>query len=600
MPTTPHNPADAEGCSPLARSLAELWAVAPDLAAALDAAPGSEPTPRTGGKPLTFDRGRHLLILMHGSAGPYRVGEILPRLHPKGRLVVFESDPIRLLNTLAEPGIADALADGRLGVADDIARLEAALLFNPPLLGRPMLRIDNPAADLANTDAWREAAAAVDACADDREMDGRTARAITGGSARNVLRNARRIAADANFATLANRHAGRTAVLVAAGPSLRKNIADLAKYQNRVVIVAVQTALRALLAAGITPHYVCALDAHDNCRRFFEDLPEDSPTWLVAKPRTSPVLAEVHPGPIAYTGSDELPHLFGPTGHREGFDGATTVAHQAFRLIEHLGCRTAVLIGQDLGFSGGAYYVPGTSHERIWRAELGPFNTIEMRHWEWLSRDKKHLVRLADVHGQPMFSEGRMTQYLRKFEQIFANSSLRVIDATEGGAAKQFTEVAKLADVLAVLPDEPVSIDPPTDPSPAAVAPAIKRLAQVRGDALESATLARDAATVLATLDDLRQKPRKFNEQLARYDTLRHRMAAFSNVRQLVGYLIQDEEVERQFHNIAASDPELSPVEQQRLAVERDRAYLAAYANAAQQVAELLNDESSAPARKAA
>jgi hypothetical protein len=58
---------------------------------------------------------------------------------------------------------------------------------------------------------------------------------------------------------------GAPAVVVAAGPSLERNIAALAApgVRDRCVIIATQTTLKPLLARGIKPHFVTALDYHE-------------------------------------------------------------------------------------------------------------------------------------------------------------------------------------------------------------------------------------------------------------------------------------------------------------------------------------------------
>ena len=65
--------------------------------------------------------------------------------------------------------------------------------------------------------------------------------------------------------------------------------------------------------------------------------------------------------------------------------GGSTVAHLAYYLAEHLGCDPIIFVGQDLGFTDGLYYLPGTSYEDVWRPELGRFCTMEMKNWEQLS-----------------------------------------------------------------------------------------------------------------------------------------------------------------------------------------------------------------------
>ncbi|MDH4319175.1 MAG: DUF115 domain-containing protein, partial [Desulfobulbaceae bacterium] len=62
------------------------------------------------------------------------------------------------------------------------------------------------------------------------------------------------------------------AILVAGGPSLNKNIDQLAKAKGNALIISVDTALPALLAHGITPDIVGAMDAQELAYEKIADL----------------------------------------------------------------------------------------------------------------------------------------------------------------------------------------------------------------------------------------------------------------------------------------------------------------------------------------
>ncbi len=77
---------------------------------------------------------------------------------------------------------------------------------------------------------------------------------------RNTLMNIDRYAAAPGIGELAGIAKGRPGVVVAAGPSLERNLDELARpgVRERVVIIAVQTVLKKMLARGIVPHFVTA------------------------------------------------------------------------------------------------------------------------------------------------------------------------------------------------------------------------------------------------------------------------------------------------------------------------------------------------------
>ena len=91
---------------------------------------------------------------------------------------------------------------------------------------------------------------------------------------RNMLMNLGHYVTRPGIADLRAVAAGRPAIVVAAGPSLRRNLDLLADsgVRERFVIIAVQTVLKPMLARGIRPHFVTALDYHEISRRFYEGL----------------------------------------------------------------------------------------------------------------------------------------------------------------------------------------------------------------------------------------------------------------------------------------------------------------------------------------
>jgi hypothetical protein len=286
-------------------------------------------------------------------------------------------------------------------------------------------------------------------------------------TARNCIQNALAYARSPGIETLHNIGKGVPAVVVSAGPSLRRNITLLAdpRYRSGVVVVAVQTTLKALLAHGIRPDYVVAIDYHEISRRFYEGLtPADvAGTTLIADPKCNPIIPVSFPGAVRFYADDVADRVVGETllkRHRAHHNitknhgdlplGAT-VAHSAYYLCRYLGCDPVILIGQDLGFTDGQYYAPGAAIHNAWASELNECNTIEMLEWQRIARARSMLHKATDVRGRPIYTDEQMATYLQQFERDFASDTangLTIIDATEGGVAKAHTQVVTLRDAL--------------------------------------------------------------------------------------------------------------------------------------------------------
>ncbi len=277
---------------------------------------------------------------------------------------------------------------------------------------------------------------------------------------RNLLQNLRWYAFCPGVADLAGSMRGRTAVVVSAGPSLAKNIDLLSRpgVRDRVVIIAVQTVLKTLLARGIRPHFVTALDYHEISRRFYEGLTsaDVEGVTLVVEPKANPAILEAFPGQIRCAGDDVLERVLGEALAREvGGKGrlqpGATVAHLSYYLARHLGCDPVVLIGQDLGFTDHQYYAPGAAIHTVWGCELGEFRTLEMLEWERIGRMRSLLRRVEAQGGGHIYTDEQMATYLVQFERDFARdqaAGLTTIDATEGGVRKRATRESTLLEAL--------------------------------------------------------------------------------------------------------------------------------------------------------
>ena len=268
---------------------------------------------------------------------------------------------------------------------------------------------------------------------------------------RNLCSNLPSYVAGATTDPLHKIAAGYPAVCVSAGPSLAKNVHLLADplIRRNVIVITAQTTLKPLLDRGIQPDFVTALDYHEISRRFYEGLPPLPNVTLVAEAKANPTIIESFPGPVRMTPSGFLDRFLGASARpRVPVTAGATVAHLSFYLAQHLGCDPIIFIGQDLGFSDGLYYCPGTAIHDVWANELGQFNTLEMMEWQRIVRHRRHLHKIEDIYGRPIYSDEQMITYLKQFERDFAKADEQILDATEGGARKAGATITTLAQAL--------------------------------------------------------------------------------------------------------------------------------------------------------
>ncbi len=363
-------------------------------------------------------------------------------------IIYHAPDERTLATSLAASDVADVLASPRVRLfvgKPDGSDIDARLAPFPLMLSAGLTQLD---------DVDPTFAAAVERLAERAKTNIVTAVEYGRRTCDNLIGNLRRYVAGDGVGSLKGACAGRPAVLVSAGPSLRRNVEQLKAAKGQFVIVAVQTALKPLLAAGVEPDFICSIDHSEISTRFMEGLPDNLTTRMVAEPKASPAVLDVWARDtsrkVTLLGNDFADGLLREMSlDHARLPASATVAHLAFELIGYLGCSTCILVGQDLGFSDGLAYTPGTGYDDAWRPETGRFCTYEMKQWEHIARDRASLLRVEDWRGNTTYTERRLATYLSQFETMFAASPMRVIDATEGGVAKANSEAMRLADALA-------------------------------------------------------------------------------------------------------------------------------------------------------
>ncbi len=397
---------------------------------------------------------------------------------------------------------------------------------------------------------------------------------------RNLLLNIDHYAASPGVADLAGAAAGHPAVVVSAGPSLARNLKLLCDpgVASRAVIVAAQTTLRPLLAAGTPPHFVTALDYHEISARFYEDLSPDlvRATTLVAEPKAHPVVFDSWPGAVRCCANDFLDRVLGETSPPETvLPAGATVAHLALYVARHLGCDPIILIGQDLAFTDGLYYAPGTAIDDVWAPEINPFNTIEMMQWQRIARHRRHLSRRSDAAGRSVYTDAQMLTYLQQFERDFAaceRAGVRIIDATEGGLPKQHAQPMPLSEALARHATRPLpGLPVPHSREPGRRQAARERVAHLRGEIELLRETSQQTATLLRRMIEDASDPARMASHFRRLDRYRTLVEEHFSAFEIVNHVNQlgvwkRFRADRRLH----MTPDLQGAQRQRAQVERD------------------------------
>jgi len=479
----------------------------------------------------TVDIKSHACVVVSGFGMGHHLRHLAHKLLSTGVLICFEPDVGLLRAVLERVDITGWLRATRFVLitrADDLGAMGAGVEGLEGLLASGVTMVDHPpsrARLASNQDLFIKTLT--------RMVQGVRTNVITTLAhseitLRNLLGNASLYLHQPGIVDLKDSQKGRPAVVVSAGPSLRRNVELLQQpgVRDRVVIIAAQTVLKQLLAMGIKPHFVTALDYHEISTRFYEGLTRgdvDGVT-LVVEPKANCAIPRAFPGMVRCAGDEVLARVMGAELAREmgSMPLGATVAHLSYYLARYLGCDPVLLIGQDLGFTDGQYYAPGAAIHQVWSAELNEFTSLESLEWQRIMRMRAYLRKVADQQGREVYTDEQMATYLLQFERDFQRdeqAGRTTVDATEGGVLKRHTLVLSLREAfeqLGVLP----RAGGPTPQSSLVPAPALARFgpAPMPPDRRE-ALVARltELAQQSGRIHDACEQTRKDLEQMLRH-----------------------------------------------------------------------------------
>ncbi|MHC4589258.1 MAG: zf-TFIIB domain-containing protein, partial [Planctomycetota bacterium] len=312
---------------------------------------------------------------------------------------------------------------------------------------------------------------------------------------------------------------------------------------------------------------------------------------LVAEPKAHPVILDAFPGPVRCCANDFLDSVLGDLRRPMGqLPAGATVAHLAVYAARYLGCNPIVMIGQDLAFSDGLYYAPGTAIEEVWAPELNPFNTIEMMQWQRIARHRLHLSKVRDIKDKTIYTDAQMLTYLQQLERDFAQyeqAGVEVIDATEGGIPKQHTVAMPLAEVLDRYANRPLPPLPAADRrlDPKRLNEAGGRVEAVRRNIEALERTSRETATVIRAMlrdqADAARMERHFKQLERCRRQVEERFDAFEIVNHLNQLGVYKRfKADRRLH----MQRDLEPHQHQRAQLERDLENVIWTADAAREI----------------
>lgn len=262
---------------------------------------------------------------------------------------------------------------------------------------------------------------------------------------RNVFKNVKYILNSkslTSFNKLVNKDV--PAILVAAGPSLTKNIKYLKDAKGKAIIICIDAAMRALARENITPDLCVTVDFNKELGHFDEGdsnmVPMicsiiSTPTFIEQNKAVKLFYKECTPYINEYFEDNNIPFDILPTGG--------TVANNALSAAIHMGCKNIIIIGQDLAYTNNQTHAAGTVK--------GDSHTVDA---------VEGLSYIEDLEGNEIATCGEFILYKQWIEEtVEARKDVHFINATEGGAGIKGCEHITLKEAIDKYCKEEVNVN---------------------------------------------------------------------------------------------------------------------------------------------
>ncbi len=220
------------------------------------------------------------------------------------------------------------------------------------------------------------------------------------------------------------------AFLVAAGPSLEKNIEVLKQAKGKSLIVAVDRVAPYMLDRGMVPDLIVTVDFHKELGLFSDERLKTIPYAIITDVNYR-VLQQIDGAPLIYSASDTnlYAELFGKYNHTiQNLPAGGSVATFAFGLLDYWGFETIVFVGQDLAWNETQCHVGESTRGSMYGKSIPVEGNLE----------------------EIVYTTEDFYSYIQYFNLYIEHECVdkTIINATEGGARIKGTQVMTLQQVV--------------------------------------------------------------------------------------------------------------------------------------------------------
>lgn len=214
--------------------------------------------------------------------------------------------------------------------------------------------------------------------------------------------------------------------VISAGPSLDKNIKELANAKDKGIILSVGRAVRPLIDADIEPDLIVITDPSPYLYDMqLKGLDIKVPIIVLSTCDKNVMLNYGGHKLIALQNGYEPAEEYAKENNNKLVETGGSVATTALDIAINMGCNPIIFVGQDLAFTDNKTHAEATFSK-----------DITLVH---------NLRKVEDINGDIVYTQKNLYSYLRWIQnRISVEKDITFIDATEGGAIIKGTQILTL------------------------------------------------------------------------------------------------------------------------------------------------------------
>jgi hypothetical protein len=237
---------------------------------------------------------------------------------------------------------------------------------------------------------------------------------------RNMCKNLPRMQTLPGIEAVAGIARGLPALILAAGPSLDRILPLLPELRKRMVILAVDTAVRGCIASGVEPDFILVVDPQYWNYRHLDG---------ISAPH-SILITESAVWPAVYRFTCRATYLCASlfplgkfieerTARHAELGAGGSVSTSAWDFARHIGAEEIYLAGLDLGYPGKRTHFSGSLFEEWTHGASNRLGPAETSLYRYLAQTTQRTSR--DYQGNPVVTDQRLELYVWWFESKIAH-----------------------------------------------------------------------------------------------------------------------------------------------------------------------------------